>query len=84
MLDSFFFLFLISLNVGLLTEIRMLRWMSCNIRKDSIRYEDICLKIRMALIDKKDERESCLKWFAHMQVEVINALVRKSELIQVK
>lgn len=55
MLDSFCFLFLISLNVGLLTEIRMLRWMSCNLRKDSIRYEDICLKIRVALIDKKDE-----------------------------
>ena len=60
----FCFLFLISLNVGLLrsnkmnaTEIRMLRWMSCNIRKDSIWYEEICIKIRVALIDKKDEGE---------------------------
>ena len=60
----FCFLFLIGLNVGLLrsnkinaTEIRMLRWMSCNIRKDSIWYEEICLKIRVALIDKKDEGE---------------------------
>ena len=31
--------------------------MSCNIRKDSIWYEEICLKIRVALIDKKDEGE---------------------------
>ena len=29
-------------------------------------------------------RESCLRWFGHVQRRVINALVRKSELIQME
>ncbi len=37
----------------------------------------------MAQIDEK-MRESYLRWFGHVQRRKINALVRKSELIQVK
>ena len=37
----------------------------------------------MTLIDDK-MRESCLRWFGHVQRRVINASVRQSEMIQVE
>ena len=60
---------------------RMLRWISGNTRKDKIRNEEIHLKIQVTFIGEK-MRESHLRWFGHVQA--INALMRKSELIQVE
>ena len=60
---------------------RMLKLISGNIRKDKIQNEEFRLKIGMAPIEKK-MRESCLRWFGQMQRRTINALVRKSDLIQ--
>jgi hypothetical protein len=81
------------LNVGLLrsnifikmsvAEMRMLRYISGNIRKDMIRNEKIRLKIGVTSIDEK-MRECHLRWFGHVQGREINASVRKSELIQVE
>ena len=62
---------------------RMLRWIEKNTRKNRIRNEKILLKIRVTPIDEK-MRESCLRWFGHIQRREINAPVRKSELIQVE
>ena len=47
---------------------RMLRWISGNSRKDKIRNNEICLKIRVGPIDAK-MRESCLRWLAIFKVE---------------
>ena len=44
---------------------------------------EICLKIRVVPIDEK-MRENRLKWFSHVQMRVINALLRKNEFIQVE
>ena len=44
---------------------------------------EIRLKIRVFPIDEK-MRENCLKWFSHVQMRVINALLRKNEFIQVE
>jgi hypothetical protein len=63
-------------------EMRLLRKKSGNTRKDR-RNEEICLKIGMASIDD-NMRESCLRWFGHVQRGTIDALVKKSDLIQVK
>ena len=64
-------------------EMRMLRWINGNTRKDRIRNEEIYLKIGVAPIDEK-MIESNLKWLGHVQRISINASVRKSELIQVE
>ena len=55
-------------------EIRMLRWISGITKKNNIRNEKICLKIGVAPIDEK-VRESCLRWFGHVQRRAINALI---------
>jgi hypothetical protein len=55
-------------------EIRMLRWISGITKKNKIRNEKICLKIGVAPIDEK-MRESCLRWFGHVQRRAINALI---------
>ena len=44
---------------------RVLRWISGNIRKDKIRNEDICLRIVVASSDEK-MRENCLRRFGHV------------------
>ena len=44
---------------------------------------EIRLKIRVVPIDEK-MRENRLKWFSHVQMRVINALLRKNEFIQVE
>ena len=53
---------------------RMLKWINDNTRK---------LRFRMKLAVSIDEkiRESCLRWFGHVQRRAINVLVRKSEWI---
>ena len=62
---------------------RMLRWLSGNTRKYRIQNEKTSFKIAVTLIDEK-MKESHLRWFGHVQRRAINALVRKSELIQVE
>ena len=64
-------------------EIRMLRWISGNTRKDKIQTKENCLKIRVTPIDEK-MRESCLSWFGHVHRITKNERVKKSELIQVE
>ena len=44
---------------------------------------EIRLKIRVVPIDEK-MRENRLKWFSHVQMRVINALLRKNKFIQVE
>ena len=44
---------------------------------------EIRLKIRVVPIDEK-MRENHLRWFSHVQMRVINALLRKNEFIQVE
>ena len=44
---------------------------------------EIRLKIRVVPIDEK-MRENRLRWFSHVQMRVINALIRKNEFIQVE
>ena len=64
-------------------EMRMLRWISGNTRKDRIQNEKIRLNIGLTPIDVK-MRESRLRLFGHVQRREINALARKSEFIQVE
>ena len=66
-----------------LVEMRMLTWTGGNTRKDRIQNELICLKIRVAPIDERI-KESCLRWFYHVQQEAINTSMRKRDLIQVE
>ena len=65
-----------------MVEMRMLKWINGYTQNDRIRNEEIHLKIRIAPIDEK-MRESCLGWFGHVQRRAPNALITKSELIQV-
>ena len=59
-----------------IVEMRMLRWISENIRKNMIWNEKIHLKIRVTLIDE-NMRESHLRWFCHIQRRAINIPMRK-------
>ena len=49
--------------------------------KDRIKNEEIRLKLGVAPINEK-MRQSRLRWFGHVQRIVINALEKKSELVQ--
>ena len=66
-----------------ISEMRMLRWIRRNTRKDRIQNKETHLKIGVTPIDEKT-RENRLKQFAYVQVRAINTPVRKNELIQVK
>ena len=61
----------------------MLRQISGHTRKYEIRNKEIYLRIKVVPIDEK-MKEHRLRWFDHVQRRAINALVRKSELIQIK
>ena len=61
-------------------EMRMLRLMCGNIRRDKVRNEDIRTKIGVAPIEEK-MRENRLRWFGHVRRRPIDASVRRVEFI---
>ena len=54
-----------------------------NIRKDRIQNEEFHSKIGVTHIDE-NMRKSCWRWFSHVKIKAINALVMKRWSIQVK
>jgi len=56
---------------------RILRWISGNVRKNRIHTKELFLKIWVAPIDEK-KRESHLKLFIHIQRRVINVILLSS------
>ena len=63
-------------------EMRMLRWMCGNTRRDKERNEDICIKIGVASIEEK-MRENRLRWFGHVRRRPTDAPVRRVERIKI-
>ena len=63
-------------------EMRMLRWMCGNTRKDRIRNEFIRDKVGVASVDDK-MREGRLRWFGHVNRRHESAPVRMGESMQV-
>ena len=57
---------------------RMLRCISGNARKNTIKNEEIRLMIEATLVEKV--MNSCLRWFDYVQRRPIYALVRKYDL----
>ena len=62
-------------------EMRMLRWMCGNTRRDKVRNEDIRTKIGVASIEEK-MRENRLRWFGRVRRRPTDALVRRVERIK--
>ena len=56
-------------------EMRMLRWMCDNTRRNDVRNEDIRTKIDIAPIEEK-MRENRLRWFSHVRRRPTDAPVR--------
>lgn len=61
-------------------EIRMLKWISENMRKDRIYNEEIHLKIKIVPIDKKI-KDCHLRLFDQVKMITINKPLRKSDSI---
>lgn len=59
-------------------EMRMLRWMCGNTRKDRVRNEVIRAKVGAASIEEK-LRENRLRWFGHVKRRPVGASVRRIE-----
>ena len=64
------------------TKIRILHWMSGEIRKDRIRNEEIRNKLGVCAIEDK-MRECRLRWFGHVQRRPEDAPVRRSDMLDV-
>ena len=60
-------------------EMRMLRWMCGNTRRDKVKNEDIRTKIGVAFIEEK-MRENRLRWFDHVRRRPADAPVRRIEV----
>lgn len=60
------------------TEIRMLRWMSCNTLMDRIKNENIQGKLEAAPTEDK-MRETHVRWFGHVQRRFTNATGKKTD-----
>ena len=57
-------------------EMRMLRWICGNSRRDKVRNEDIRTKIGLTSIEEK-MRENHLRWFGHVRRRLTNAPVHR-------
>ena len=57
-------------------DMRMLRWICGNTRRDNVRNEDIRTKIGVTPIEKK-MRENRLRWFDHVRRRPTDAPVRR-------
>lgn len=64
------------------TEIRMLRWMSCNTLMDRIKNENIQGKLEAAPTEDK-MRETHVRWFGHVQRRFTNATGKKTDCLRV-
>ena len=63
-------------------EMRMLRWICGNMRRDKVRNEDIRTKIGVTSIQKK-MRENRLRWLDHVRRRRADALVRRVERVSI-
>ena len=61
-------------------EMRILRWMCGNTRRDKVRNGDIRTKIGVASIEEK-MRENFLRWFGHVRRRPTDTPVRRVERI---
>ena len=61
-------------------EMRMLRWICGNTRRERIGNKNICEMVGITLIENQ-LRENKLKWFGHLQRLSVNAAIDKSDKI---
>ena len=64
-------------------DMRILRWMCGNTRRDKMRNEDVRIKIGVAPIGEK-MRENLLRWFGHVRRRPTDASVQRAERIKLE